>query len=83
MNIPAIIKLQHEYFKTSKTRDLNAIRQLLKSLKTEILNREEDIYHEVYKDFRKSKFETYLSEVAIVISESSETRADFVRKAIQ
>lgn len=42
---------------------------MLKSLKKEIVNREQDIFDALYKDFKKSPFETYLSENGLVLAE--------------
>ena len=69
MNIPETLRLQRDYFNSAQTRDITVIKKLLLNLKTEILNQEEAIYDAVYKDFKKSQFETYLSEIGIVISE--------------
>lgn len=69
MNIPELLQLQRNFFNTEKTRDVNYLKSLLKSLKTEILNHEEAIYEALEKDFKKSRFETYLSEIGIVLSE--------------
>ena len=69
MNIPETLRLQRDYFNSAQTRDITVIKKLLINLKTEILNHEDAIYDAIYKDFKKSKFETYLSEIGIVISE--------------
>lgn len=69
MNIPELLQKHRSYFKAEKTRDKNYIKSLLASLKTEIINREEDIYKALKNDFNKSRFETYLGEIGVVISE--------------
>lgn len=69
MNIPKLLQLQRNFFNTEKTRDISYLKNSLKSLKNEIINREEDIYKALEKDFKKSRFETYLSEIGIVLSE--------------
>ena len=69
MNISNTIHNQRAFFKSNKTRDIKHLKTLLKQLKSEIIIREEDIYEALYKDFKKSKFETYLSEIGIVLSE--------------
>jgi aldehyde dehydrogenase (NAD+) len=69
MNIPELINKQQQYFKLQHTKDVSSRISLLKTLKKEILSHEEDIYEALHKDFKKPKFETYLSEFAIVISE--------------
>jgi aldehyde dehydrogenase (NAD+) len=45
------------------------LKNLLTKLRSEILEKEDVIYDALYKDFKKSKFEAYFSEVGIVISE--------------
>lgn len=69
MNIPELLDLQRHFFKTEKTRDIAYLKKLLKSLRAEILNNEEAIYEALEKDFKKSRFETYLSEIGIVLAE--------------
>lgn len=64
-----IIKFQREAFKTQKTNDIISRLSLLKKLKAEILENEQAIYDALNKDFKKPSFETYLSELGLVISE--------------
>lgn len=69
MNIPELLNYQRQFFKTNKTRDIAYLISLLKTLKQEILTNEEAIYQALEKDFKKSRFETYLSEIGIVLAE--------------
>ncbi|NNK83788.1 MAG: aldehyde dehydrogenase [Flavobacteriaceae bacterium] len=69
MNISEILNKQSQFFDSEKTRNSSYLKALLKALRDEIVNREEDIYNALYKDFKKSKFETFLSEIGIVLSE--------------
>jgi aldehyde dehydrogenase (NAD+) len=69
MDLKALLKNQKQFFQTQATRDVGELKKLLIKLRTEILNREKDIYEALYKDFKKSKFEAYLGEIGIVISE--------------
>ena len=69
MDLKSIIKNQKQFFQTQATHDIGALKKLLAKLRLEILNREDDIYEALYKDFKKSKFEAYLGEIGIVISE--------------
>lgn len=69
MNIPELLDYQRQFFKTNKTRDIAYLKSLLKTLKQEILTNEEAIYQALEKDFKKSRFETYLSEIGIVLAE--------------
>jgi len=69
MNIPELLKQQQSFFKTSKTRDINYLKTSLKSLRCEIINNEKNICDALAKDFKKPIFETYLTEIGVVISE--------------
>ncbi|WP_242204404.1 aldehyde dehydrogenase [Aestuariivivens insulae] len=68
MTIPEIVSLQKAFFESQKTKDVNYRLQLLKTLKQEILVKEQDIYNALYKDFKKSPFEAFLSEFGLVVS---------------
>jgi aldehyde dehydrogenase (NAD+) len=59
MNLKLILESQKQYFQSQSTRDIGMIKKRLSSLRVEILNREDEIYDALYKDFKKSKFETY------------------------
>lgn len=67
--ISSIITSQKSFFKSQKTKDVNYRLSLLKALKLEILNNEQVIFDALNNDFKKSEFETYLSELGLVISE--------------
>lgn len=69
MNIPNILQQQKAYFKTQQTKDVSLRISVLKKLKQEIVNREQDIYNALKRDFNKSAFETFMSEYGLVISE--------------
>lgn len=69
MNIPELLNHQRQFFKTNTTRDISFLKGLLKTLRQEIINHEEAIYEALEKDFKKSRFETYLSEIGIVLAE--------------
>lgn len=69
MNIPNILQQQKAYFKTQQTKDVSLRISVLKKLKHEIVNREQDIYNALKRDFNKSAFETFMSEYGLVISE--------------
>ena len=73
METKLILETQKQYFLTRATRDVRMLKNLLSKLRAEILEKEEAIYEALYKDFKKSKFEAYMSEVGIVISEIDAT----------
>ncbi len=69
MSIPNTLKKQREYFKSQQTKDVSFRIAILKKLKKEIIEREQDVYDALKKDFNKSAFETFISEYGLVISE--------------
>ncbi|TXE11734.1 aldehyde dehydrogenase [Seonamhaeicola algicola] len=68
MNIPEIINAQKAFFKTQQTKNVAYRLQLLKALKAEIIANEDAIYTALNNDFKKPKFESFLSEYGLVIS---------------
>lgn len=69
MNIKNIVLNQRNFFGTNKTKNINFRIQSLKKLKTEIHDREKDIYNALYLDLGKSKSESYISEISIIYKE--------------
>ena len=69
IEVKQIIKQQKTFFNTGRTRDLTFIKSILLRLKASILKNEQAIFEALHKDFKKSKFETYFSEIGILISE--------------
>ena len=64
-----ILENQKKFFESGKSRDINFNKRKLQQLKNSILKNEEVIYSALYKDLKKSKFEAYISEIGILISE--------------
>mgnify|MGYP001210000887 FL=1 len=64
-----ILENQKVFFESGKTRDISFIKNKLKLLKESIINNEDVIHQALYKDFKKPKFEAYISEFGILISE--------------
>lgn len=71
MDIPKIIHQQKVYFKSQQTKNIAFRKKSLQSLQSEILKREIDISAALYKDFKKSEFESYATEIGIVLAELS------------
>lgn len=67
-SIPSIVEQQKAFFKSQKTKDVSYRLVLLKALKAEIISQESTILEALKKDFKKSEFETYISEFGLVIS---------------
>ena len=73
MEAKVILEQQKQYFQSGATRNVGLLKKLLVKLREEILVREHDIYEALHKDFKKSKFEAYLGEIGIVITEINAT----------
>ena len=69
MNFSKYIENQESYFKNGNTLPISKRKKLLKNLKKEILSNENKIFHALKDDLRKSNYETYLTEIGILISE--------------
>lgn len=69
MDSKEIIKQQRLFYYSGKTRNVNFITDKLSNLKQKIIENEESINNVLYRDLKKSKFESYISEFGILISE--------------
>lgn len=70
-NIKNIIDKQRDYFETNATRDIDFRIAQLKKFKKAIQENEDNIYEALNADFKKSKFETFATEIGIVYEEIS------------
>ncbi|MBE9488746.1 MAG: aldehyde dehydrogenase family protein, partial [Bacteroidetes bacterium] len=71
MDISKIIHQQKIYFKNQQTKSVAFRKKTLQNLRSEILKREADISNALYNDFKKSEFESYATEIGIVLAELS------------
>lgn len=69
MNINSLLQHQKIFFSSQKTKDLSFRRTILKKLHKEIISREQDIVKAIHKDFKKSEYETVMTETSIVLAE--------------
>ncbi|TSE08929.1 aldehyde dehydrogenase [Aquimarina algiphila] len=69
MNFQPIIDEQHRFFDTNTTKDIQFRINELKRLKNVLKKNEALLYSSIYKDFKKSKFETYVTELSIIYHE--------------
>ncbi len=67
--IPHLLSKQKAFFKSQKTKDIAYRISFLKQLKAELEANEQAIYNALKADFKKSEFETFISEFGLVISE--------------
>ena len=72
MNYEEIVKKQRDYFNTNQTKDINFRIEQLRKLKYLIKNQESVLYEAIYKDFKKSEFETWTTELNIVYQDIEE-----------
>lgn len=67
--IARIVENQRAFFNTNATRDIPFRVRQLKALKKAVADHEKEIYEALRLDLGKSKFETYLGEIALVVKE--------------
>lgn len=63
------ILVQKEFFKTNTSKDINYRKQQLLKLKTILKENEQKLFDAIFKDFRKSAFETYETELSMIYGE--------------
>lgn len=71
--IKQLINTQKTFYNEGFTRNIQARKNILKKLKSEIKNREKDICDALYADFKKSEFEALLSETQYILAELKNT----------
>jgi len=68
-DIPSTLRFQRDFFNSHKTKDLEFRVEQLSTLRKAILTYEDRLYDAFFKDLRKSKFETYETEIGLVLEE--------------
>lgn len=71
--IQNIIKSQQDFFKTEKTKEISFRKKYLSLLKDEVIKRENDIIDALHKDFKKSAFESIITETSTIVSDLKRT----------
>lgn len=66
-----LIACQRQFFASQRTKNLDFRIQELKRLKNVLEQNETYLYQEIYKDFKKSDHETYLTELSLLSKEIS------------
>jgi aldehyde dehydrogenase (NAD+) len=67
-----LVANQLTYFNTHSTKSIRFRQQQLKKLKKVLQSNEALLYDAIYSDFKKSPFETYISELALVYNDIDE-----------
>ncbi|NND62235.1 MAG: aldehyde dehydrogenase [Flavobacteriaceae bacterium] len=69
MLLKAILDKQQTYFHQHHTKDVTFRRTQLKKLKAALQENEQLLYNAIYSDFKKSEFDTFATELALVYHE--------------
>jgi aldehyde dehydrogenase (NAD+) len=69
MEIRKILSDQRAFFQSQKTKNIKFRKIYLEKLKSLIIQNEELLYEAVYKDFGKSKFDTFTTEISFVLKD--------------
>ncbi len=69
MDFQHILDEQKMFFNTQKTKNIKFRKIYLEKLKEVILQNEDLLYDAIYKDFGKSKFDTYTTEISFVLKD--------------
>ena len=69
MDISKIVNQQKSFFNSNATKEVNLRIETLKKLKLILKENEDKLYTAIYDDFKKSKFETYITELSLIYNE--------------
>jgi len=69
VNIEEIVQSQRNFFETDATKSLAFRINALKNLKESVLKKEQTLYLAMKSDLNKSEFETYMTELGMVLDE--------------
>lgn len=69
INFDAILDKQRAYFRDGHTKSLDFRIKQLETLKTLLKENEEELMNAVYEDFKKPPFETFGTEIGLIINE--------------
>ena len=69
MEIERIIQDQRDFFKTQQTKNIKFRKMYLEKMKDLIIKHEDLLYEAIYKDFGKSKFDTFTTEISFILND--------------
>ena len=69
MNIEGLVRSQRDFFATDATKPLAFRLNALKNLRSCVLKKERELYAAMKADLNKSEFETYMTELGMVLDE--------------
>ncbi|MGU3375603.1 aldehyde dehydrogenase [Chryseobacterium sp. M5A1_1a] len=69
MEIERIVQDQRDFFKTQQTKSLAFRKMYLEKLRNLIISNENLLYEAIFKDFGKSKFDTFTTEISFILND--------------
>lgn len=69
MNSADLIQEQRDFALSGKAKNISFRIDALKKLKQILLQHEKELYHAIQEDFKKSQFETYMTELSLIYHE--------------
>ncbi|MBV8327635.1 aldehyde dehydrogenase [Chryseobacterium sp.] len=69
MEIEKIVQSQGAFFKTQQTKSLAFRKMYLEKLRELIISNENLLYEAIYKDFGKSQFDTFTTEISFILND--------------
>jgi aldehyde dehydrogenase (NAD+) len=69
MEIQEVVSQQKAFFKTQQTKNIRFRKMYLEKLRDVILQNENLLYEAIYKDFGKSKFDTFTTEISFILND--------------
>lgn len=69
MNFEEILEGQRAFFNSQKTKSIKFRKMYLEKMREVIHKNEEFLYEAIYKDFGKSKFDTYTTEISFILKD--------------
>jgi aldehyde dehydrogenase (NAD+) len=69
MDYFSVFTNQRDFYKSHQTKEISFRKENLIKLEKILKSNEERLYQAIYKDFRKSKFDTYANELSIIYAE--------------
>ncbi len=73
MDILKIVNQQNTFFNSNITKEIGFRIETLKKLKHLLKENEDKLYTAIYSDFKKSEFETYLTEISLIYNEINDS----------
>ena len=73
MDVLKIVNQQKSFFNSNSTKVVSFRLETLKNLKQVLKDNEDKLYTAIYSDFKKSEFETYLTEISLIYNELNDS----------